>query len=81
MTPETQRLIEFECFMEHAETIRSALSEQGALKPVHDWSVPAGMVLVPIEPTEEMISAGNKCDFPIVSDIYKAMISAAKEGG
>lgn len=38
-------------------------------------AVPDGFVLVPVNPTREMISAGDAANDGIVSDIYRAMVS------
>ena len=40
------------------------------------YAIPKGYKLVPIEPTEEMLSAG-RCTNLYVPDTYKAMIEAA----
>ena len=45
--------------------------------------IPAGYALVPIEPTEEMITAGitgfKQHDYLRIDEIYRAMLAAAKE--
>ena len=48
-------------------------------------AIPEGYQLVPIEPTEEMIEAGNKAfmcgsSVDLIQRTYKAMIAAKKEG-
>ena len=43
-----------------------------------DKAIPEGYALVPKEPTEEMLVAGEK-EVPFVYDMYTAMIAAAQE--
>lgn len=37
----------------------------------------AGCMVVPVVATEEMIRAGDTCDFPVVMDIYHRMLNAS----
>ncbi len=42
-------------------------------------AVPDGFVMVPVEPTQEMIFAGNSALPNSISTVYRAMLAAAKE--
>ena len=41
--------------------------------------LPEGYVLVPVEPTEKMIEAGNSLSYMTCDVIYRAMIKVAQE--
>lgn len=54
-----------------SEAIRAAIASTAAQPP-------AGWVLVPVEPTKEMIEhAHHACDGTYAGDVYRAMVSAA----
>jgi hypothetical protein len=62
-------------------------STEAAIKTVREYAarqsgVPDGWVMVPIEPTEDMVLAAVDCRFKDQNSraIYKAMISAARDG-
>lgn len=63
----------------------TAASDAASMKVIRDYilathpqgvrAVPGEYVLVPVNPTREMISAGDAANDGIVSDIYRAMVS------
>jgi len=72
--------------------VRLDSNSRGSSPPVQQVAVPAGCVLVPIEPTEEMLKAARNAPMPAVwldsisaranlasSTQYKAMLSAAPQ--
>jgi hypothetical protein len=72
----------------HQQSKNAAISRDipnGTPLYTHPAPIPDGMVLVPVEPTEEMKVAGSDalgvyhCGSP--SDIYKAMLQAAPKPG
>lgn len=71
----------FEIPDRHMETIRSALQLAASPAP----SVDDGYVMVPLEPTEEMIAAANvdyiKDSGWCYDGLYKAMIAAHRNPG
>lgn len=58
--------------------------EQEAIAAWNRRAVPEGFVLVPVEPTEEMLAAGSEGWYEatmgsMIRDMYKAMIEKAQE--
>ena len=58
---------------EKENAIREKLVAMGWTPPTEDY------VLVPVEPTEKMIEAGNSLSYMTCDVIYRAMIKVAQE--
>lgn len=61
-------------------------TESEAIAAWNRRSVPEGFVMVPVEPTPEMLAAGSEGWYEatmgsMIRDMYKAMIEAAQEEG
>ena len=66
--------------MEQAQTEDLEVAYMAGLKDASSRRLPEGYVLVPIEPTEKMLEAGeDPYDCLILSEIYQAMVKAAQE--
>lgn len=69
------------CSYEYTEDVCDAHSPTVARLESELAGVHAGShCIVPVTPTGDMIAAAHECSFPVVTDIYEAMLKASKGG-